>query len=161
MAQAFLVGRILVGCYYLQSAFHHFTAVGPMSRAAAAHGVPAPELAIIVAGVLLLVAGLSFLLGVLPQVGVGAIVLFLVPVTLIMHAFWADRDPAHVAPGRVDAAGLDVGDPGRVDVGDQAERFLAQLHLPAELADCLGEADLWFFSPRHLRKGICLPPPRP
>lgn len=94
MAQAFLVGRILVGCYYLQSAFHHFTAVGPMSRAAAAHGVPAPELAIIVAGVLLLVAGLSFLLGVLPQVGVGAIVLFLVPVTLIMHAFWADRDPA-------------------------------------------------------------------
>jgi uncharacterized membrane protein YphA (DoxX/SURF4 family) len=94
MAQAFLVGRILVGCYYLQSAFHHFTAVGPMSRAAAAHGVPAPELAVIVAGVLLLVAGLSFLLGVFPQVGVGAIVLFLVPVTLIMHAFWADRDPA-------------------------------------------------------------------
>jgi uncharacterized membrane protein YphA (DoxX/SURF4 family) len=94
MAQAFLVGRILVGCYYLQSAFHHFTALGPMSRAAAAHGVPAPELAVIVAGVLLLIAGLSFLLGVFPQVGVGAIVLFLVPVTLIMHAFWADRDPA-------------------------------------------------------------------
>ena len=93
MAQAFLVGRILVGCYYLQSAYHHFTGVSQMSRAAAAHGVPTPEAAVIVAGLLLLVAGLSFLLGVFPRIGVAAIVMFLVPVTLIMHPFWADRDP--------------------------------------------------------------------
>ena len=94
MAQAFLVGRILVGCYYLQAAYHHFTAVGHLSRAAAAHGVPAPEVAILGAGVLLLVAGLSFLLGVFPRLGVGAIVLFLVPDTVIMHPFWADRNLA-------------------------------------------------------------------
>jgi putative oxidoreductase len=93
MAQAFLIGRILVGLYYLQGAFHHFTEVGRMSHAAAAHGVPAPEVAVIFAGLLLLVAGLSFLLGVFPRVGVTALILFLVPVTLIMHAFWADRDP--------------------------------------------------------------------
>ena len=43
MARAFLVGRILVGCFYLQSAFHHFTNVGPLARSAAAHGVPAPD----------------------------------------------------------------------------------------------------------------------
>ena len=84
MAQAFLIGRILVGCYYLQGAYHHFTGIGQLSRAAAAHGVPAPEVAVIGAGVLLLVAGLSFLLGVFPRLGVAAIVLFLVPVTLIM-----------------------------------------------------------------------------
>jgi uncharacterized membrane protein YphA (DoxX/SURF4 family) len=94
MAQAFLVGRILVGLYYLEGAWRHFTGVNQLSQAAAAHGVPAPELAVIGAGALLLIAGLSFLLGVFPRVGVGAIVLFLVPVTLIMHAFWADRDPA-------------------------------------------------------------------
>ena len=93
MARAFLVGRILVGCYYLQSAFHHFTQVGHLSRAAAAHGVPAPEVGVIVGGLLLLVAGLSFLLGLFPRIGVAALVLFLVPVTLIMHAFWADHDP--------------------------------------------------------------------
>ena len=93
MAQAFLIGRILVGCYYLQAAFHHFTAVGQMAHYAAARGVPAPEAAIIVAGMLLLIAGLSFLTGVFPRLGVAAIVLFLVPVTLIMHAFWADRNP--------------------------------------------------------------------
>jgi len=93
MARAFLVGRILVGCYYLQSAFHHFTNVGHLSRAAAAHGVPAPEVGVIVGGLLLLVAGLSFLLGLFPRIGVAALVLFLVPVTLIMHAFWADNNP--------------------------------------------------------------------
>jgi len=91
MARAFLVGRILVGCYYLQSAFHHFTSAGQMARAAAAHGVPAPEVAVIAGGVLLLIGGLSLLLGVYPQLGVASLVLFLVPVTLIMHPFWADH----------------------------------------------------------------------
>ena len=93
MAGAFLVGRILVGGYYLMSAFHHFTQYHQLARAAAAHGVPAPEVAVLGAGVLLLVAGLSFLLGIFPRLGVAAIVAFLVPVTLVMHAFWADRDP--------------------------------------------------------------------
>ena len=94
MARAFLVGRILVGCYYLHGAYKHFAHMAGMARSAAAHGVPAPEIAVIGAGLLLLIGGLSFLLGAFPRVGVAAIVLFLVPVTLIMHAFWADRDPA-------------------------------------------------------------------
>jgi uncharacterized membrane protein YphA (DoxX/SURF4 family) len=94
MAQAFLAGRILVGGYYLYSAYEMLTGLGHASRAAAAHGVPLPGLAVTVAGLLLLVAGLSFLLGFLPRLGVAAVVLFLVPVTLTMHAFWADHDPA-------------------------------------------------------------------
>ena len=56
MAQAFLVGRILVGCYYLQGAYHHFANMAQLSRAAAAHGVPAPEVSVIFAGLLLLLS---------------------------------------------------------------------------------------------------------
>jgi uncharacterized membrane protein YphA (DoxX/SURF4 family) len=56
--------------------------------------MPAAELAVAAGGVLLLVAGLSFLLGLFPRLGVCALALFLVPVTLVMHAFWADTDPA-------------------------------------------------------------------
>jgi uncharacterized membrane protein YphA (DoxX/SURF4 family) len=93
MAQAFILGRILVGCFYLFSAFHHFTQLGLLARHAAMHGVPAPHLAVAVAGVLLAIAGLTLLLGLYPEVGVVALVLFFVPVTLFMHAFWADRDP--------------------------------------------------------------------
>ncbi|HMF44779.1 MAG TPA: DoxX family membrane protein, partial [Polyangia bacterium] len=70
-----------------------FTHSHEMAGYAAMHGVPTPTLAVLVAGVLLLIGGLSLLLGVFPRIGVAALVLFLVPVTLIMHAFWADRDP--------------------------------------------------------------------
>jgi len=94
MAQAFLVGRIVVGLFWLYNAFQHFTLVGPLSRAAAAHGVPAPELFVVCGGVLLLVGGLSFVLGLFPRIGMAAVVMFLLPVTLIMHAFWADHSAA-------------------------------------------------------------------
>ena len=92
MAQLFLIGRILVGCYYLLSAFNHFAALGPLTRYAALHNVPAPALAVVVAGSLLGVAGLSLLLGLYPEVGVAALVLFFVPVTFVMHAFWTEHD---------------------------------------------------------------------
>jgi uncharacterized membrane protein YphA (DoxX/SURF4 family) len=93
MARTFLVGRILAGGYYLFSAWHHFADLGNLSRYAGMHGVPAPTLAVLVAGVLLLVGGLSILLGVFPPLGVAALVLFFVPVTLTMHAFWTVHDP--------------------------------------------------------------------
>jgi putative oxidoreductase len=93
MAALFLVGRILVGCYYLSGAFNHFANLHAMARYTAMHGVPAPEAAVLVAGLLLAVAGITLLLGAFPEVGVAALILFLVPVTLVMHAFWRDIDP--------------------------------------------------------------------
>lgn len=94
MAQAFLAGRILVGCYYLWSGFKHFANVSGMAGHVASHGVPMPEVAVIVSGILLAIGGVTLLLGIYPQIGVAALVLFFVPVTLIMHAFWADTDPS-------------------------------------------------------------------
>jgi putative oxidoreductase len=93
MAGAFLIGRLLAGGYFLFEAFHHFTQTSQMAHHAALRGVPAPTAAVLVAGLLLLIGGLSLLLGLFPRIGVGALVLFLVPVTLVMHAFWADRNP--------------------------------------------------------------------
>ena len=93
MAGAFLAGRVLAGGYFLLEAFNQFTHTAVLARYAAMHGVPSPTLAVVASGVLLLIGGLSLLLGLYPRVGVAALVLFLVPVTLIMHAFWADRDP--------------------------------------------------------------------
>jgi putative oxidoreductase len=94
MAEAFLVGRLIVGVYYLFSAYHHFAEPHMLARAAAAHHVPAPMAAVLVAGVLLAIAGVTLLLGVFPRVGVLAIVLFMLPVTFFMHAFWTDTNAA-------------------------------------------------------------------
>jgi putative oxidoreductase len=90
---AFLIGRIIVGVFYLYSAGNHFFQVNAMSGYAQSKGVPSPRLAVLAAGVLLLIGGLSILTGFLPVVGVIALVLFFVPVIFMMHAFWTVQDP--------------------------------------------------------------------
>jgi uncharacterized membrane protein YphA (DoxX/SURF4 family) len=44
-------------------------------------------------GLLLLIGGLSILLGVYPPIGTIALAAFLIPVTFMMHAFWKVQDP--------------------------------------------------------------------
>ena len=93
MEEIFLAGRMLVGGYYLLSAFHHFTDLDSLARSAGSLGVPLPAAAVAVAGILLAIGGLTMILGIYPDIGIAALVLFFVPVTVVMHAFWADRDP--------------------------------------------------------------------
>ncbi|HTB60629.1 MAG TPA: DoxX family protein [Polyangia bacterium] len=93
MEEIFLAGRILVGGFYLLSAFHHFSELGSLAQYAGLLGVPFPAVAVAVAGILLAIGGLTMILGVYPDIGIAALVLFFVPVTVIMHPFWADRDP--------------------------------------------------------------------
>ncbi len=64
-----------------------------MTQYVASKGVPAPGLAVTGSGLLILLAGLSVLLGLWPQIGLWLIVVFLVGVTPNMHNFWAVSDP--------------------------------------------------------------------
>ena len=93
MAVAFLIGRIILGVYYLYSAVHHFMGIKMMSGYAASKGVPAPTLAVGGSGLLLLLGSLSILLGYQPYIGAIMIVVFLVQVAFMMHNFWAVSDP--------------------------------------------------------------------
>jgi putative oxidoreductase len=54
-----------------------------------AGAVPAPEIAVLGSGLLLLVAGATIVLGLSPKVGIACAALFLVGVTPMMHNFWA------------------------------------------------------------------------
>src|SRR5213075_2454745 len=90
---ALLVGRVIVGGYYIYNAFNHFTHIPMMAKHAGSKGVAMPKAAITISGLLLLAGGASILLGCQPEMGAIAIILFLVPVTLTMHNFWADTDP--------------------------------------------------------------------
>jgi putative oxidoreductase len=93
MYYLFLIGRILFGGYFLFNAFNHFGNVKGMSAYAASKSVPMPSLAIVVSGLLLLLGGISIVLGFMPFVGLICLILFLIPVTFTMHSFWADTDP--------------------------------------------------------------------
>ena len=93
MEIAFLVGRIIVGLYWLMGAVNHFTQVKSMVPYANMKNVPMAEIAVPGTGVLLLVAALSIITGFYPVIAVAALVVFLVPVTFMMHNFWTIEDP--------------------------------------------------------------------
>lgn len=92
MEIAFLIGRIILGVYYLFNASNHFMQLEMMSGYAGSKGVPAPKLSVIGSGLLLLVGGLSIISGFQPVIGVIALVVFFLPVTFMMHNFWAVED---------------------------------------------------------------------
>lgn len=56
-------------------------------------GVPIASLTVPLSGVIALMGGLSILFDYKAKIGADLIVLFLVPVTLMMHNFWAVYDP--------------------------------------------------------------------
>ena len=86
-----LLGRLLFALIFLMSGVGHFSK--PTSAFAASQGVPLPSLAVPLSGLIALAGGLSILLGYRAKIGAWLIVLFLVPVTLMMHKFWAVTDP--------------------------------------------------------------------
>lgn len=61
---------------------------------AAQKGVPLASLAVPLSGVLAFAGGSSVLLGYRARLGAWLLVLFLAPVTVVMHDFWAIEDPA-------------------------------------------------------------------
>lgn len=90
-----LLGRILFSFVFLYFCIAHFNGQD-LAYATAAH-VPDAKILVPCAGVLILVGGLSVLLGYKAKLGAWLIVIFLVPVTLTMHQFWAATGAAHAA----------------------------------------------------------------
>ena len=88
-----ILGRVLFGGYFVYSGVNHFLNSKMMSGYAGSKGVPAPMLAVIGSGLLIVLGGLGVLFQMYVQWSLALIVLFLIPVTLMMHNFWADKDP--------------------------------------------------------------------
>ncbi|HEY1550648.1 MAG TPA: DoxX family protein [Kofleriaceae bacterium] len=86
-----LTGRILFALVFISAAAGHFKA--DTIAYAAAQGVPLASLAVPLSGILALLGGLSIALGYKTRWGALALVVFLAPVTLMMHNFWAVTDP--------------------------------------------------------------------
>ncbi|MCW5935959.1 MAG: DoxX family protein [Fimbriimonadaceae bacterium] len=89
-AAVVLAGRFLFSAIFVASAPMHFSQ--RMIDMAASHGVPLAAIAVPASGLLSLAGGLSILLGYRARLGAWALVLFLLPVTLMMHQFWAVAD---------------------------------------------------------------------
>jgi putative oxidoreductase len=86
-----VLGRFLFALIFLMAGANHFNkqTIGY----AASQGVPLASVAVPLSGVVAIVGGLSILLGYRAKLGAWLIVLFLIPVSLMMHRFWTVTDP--------------------------------------------------------------------
>lgn len=93
MSYLFLAGRLLFGGFFVISGLRHFMQLPAYAAYASSRRVPAPRLGVLGSGLLAVLGGLSVALGAWPRCGALLLVIFLVPVSLMMHNFWADPDP--------------------------------------------------------------------
>ena len=92
MRYSVLAGRVLFSLLLVMAGVGLFSS--QQIAFAAAQGVPLASIAVPISGLLAVLGGLSIALGYKAKWGAALIVLFLVPVTLMMHNFWSVNDPA-------------------------------------------------------------------
>ena len=86
-----LLGRFLFTVIFIMSGPRHF--LSQTIAYAASQGVPLASIVVPLSGAIALAGGLSILLGYHAKIGAWLIVLFLVPVTPMLHKFWGITDP--------------------------------------------------------------------
>lgn len=90
MKNLVLIGRIFFALIFMLSATGHFSAE---TINQVAGKVPFASVLVPLSGVVELLGALSILLGFKAKWGAWLIVLFLIPVTITLHQFWAIEDP--------------------------------------------------------------------
>ncbi len=95
MVALFIIGHVVLGLYFLQSGITHFFKANYLAGYAASKGVPFAKVAVIASGALFALGGISLIgwTGFRPDIGIGLIILALLPITTMMHNFWTIKDP--------------------------------------------------------------------
>lgn len=86
--ELFLLGRLILGFVFAFTGLNHFLDAESMIGYAEMKGVPAAHLAVPLSGGMLIFGGLGVALGILPMVAAGALAVFLLVTTPLMHDFW-------------------------------------------------------------------------
>ena len=89
----YLAGRVLLGGFFIVSGLRHFQFLPMMAGFTGSKGVPAPRLAVMLSGMMIILGGISILVGVRPHWGIALVSAFLIPVTFLMHQYWKHTDP--------------------------------------------------------------------
>jgi uncharacterized membrane protein YphA (DoxX/SURF4 family) len=98
MDYLFIFGRILYGGFFVINGVNHLVKSGMLANYAASKKVPAPKLAVVVSGLIILLGGLGVLLGVYVTWSLVLISVFLLIVTFAMHNYWKVTDPSQRMP---------------------------------------------------------------
>jgi len=89
VAFGYLAGRVLLALIFIVSGAGKITAFSGTAAYMASHGIPMPEFALVLTILIELGGGLLLAIGYKARWAALVIFLFIIPTTLIFHAFWA------------------------------------------------------------------------
>ena len=92
MDELWLLGRILFGALFVSASIGFFVDLPGSTQYAEKRGMPQAKNAVILAGIAYLLGGASVILGIWGDLGALLLIVTLIPVTFLMHKFWAERD---------------------------------------------------------------------
>lgn len=92
-AEVFLLARILFGGVLAFMGLNHFLNLDDMAGYAEFEGLPAPRLAVVVSGAVLLLGGLGLVVGAYQVLAAAGLALFLLVAAVTVHDFWSVDDP--------------------------------------------------------------------
>ncbi|HET6611987.1 MAG TPA: DoxX family protein [Kofleriaceae bacterium] len=87
-AMALVIGRILLSLIFILSGVHKLFDFGQVSAGAAAEGLVAANFFVVLALIVEIVCGLGLLFGFFARASAIILAIYLIPVTLVFHAFW-------------------------------------------------------------------------
>ena len=89
-----VIGRVFFSLIFLMTLMGHFKqqTIDYVST----QGVPATSILVPLSGIIASVGALSIILGYKAKAGAWLLIIFLLPVTFYMHAFWKETDPMKI-----------------------------------------------------------------
>ncbi len=93
MVYLFILGRVLLGGYFIMSGYNHFKNLTMFSGYAKSKGVPMPRESVLLTGLMMVLGGLGVLLWFDVQCSIILLCVFLLVTTFTMHQFWKVADP--------------------------------------------------------------------
>src|SRR3989344_7826770 len=88
-----IVGRILLGGFFVKNGLSHFQKMEAMTGYVSSKGLSQPKMAVIISGLMLLIGGLGIIFWVYVELSVFLLTVFLLATSFKMHAFWKETDP--------------------------------------------------------------------
>ena len=87
-----IIGRVLFALMFVSGGVNHFTKAKDLVGYAQFKKVPAAKASVFLSGVILLLGGLSVILGIYADLGALALAVVLLAMALKMHDFWSHTD---------------------------------------------------------------------
>lgn len=91
-----LVSRILFAAIFIASGIGHLTATQAMTGYAQYKKVPFAKASVIISGLLMIVGALSIILGVYGDLGALLLLVSVLPIPVLMHAYWKEEGEARM-----------------------------------------------------------------